>query len=126
MWFALDNEPLAPLYRGSTIFTSKPNATRPGFAKLNDPVGDAAKIADLVRRGFIVRTRADVDTVQARTNDTTMRDAALASGAQLVSTDYLTPDTRFSSYRVALPGGQVARCDPVNAPPACKDAALRP
>jgi hypothetical protein len=33
------------------------------------------------RRGYVVRTQADVDTVQARTNDTSMRDAALASGA---------------------------------------------
>jgi hypothetical protein len=72
----------------------------------------------------MVRTRADADTVQARTNDTTMRDAALASGAQLVSTDYLTADTRFSTYRVRLPSGAVARCDPVVAPPACKDDQL--
>lgn len=126
VWFALDNEDLAPVYRGSTIFTSKPDAMRPGFAKLNDPIKDAAKIRSLVRRGFIVRTRADADTVQARSNDTTMRDAALVSGAQLVSTDYLTADTRFSDYLVALPGGAVARCNPVNAPPACKDASLTP
>jgi hypothetical protein len=124
VWFALDNEDLASVYRGTTIFTSKPDATTPGFAKLNDPVKDGARIRDLVKRGFIVRTRADADTVQARTNDTTMRDAALASGAQLVSTDYLTADTRFSSYRVRLPGGAVARCDPVIAPPECKDDQL--
>ena len=124
VWFALDNEDLAPVYRGTTIFTSKPDAATPGFAKLNDPVTDGARIRALVKKGFIVRTRADADTVQARTNDTSMRDAALASGAQLVSTDYLTADTRFSSYRVRLPGGAVARCDPVDAPPACKDDQL--
>jgi hypothetical protein len=124
VWFALDNEDLAPVYRGTTIFTSKPDAVTPGFAKLNDPVKDAAKIRELVKKGFIVRTRADADTVQARTNDTSMRDAALASGAQLVSTDYLTADTRFSTYRVRLPGGAVARCDPIDAPPECKDDQL--
>ncbi|MEN3273046.1 MAG: hypothetical protein V7636_1807 [Actinomycetota bacterium] len=124
VWFALDNEDLAPVYRGTTIFTSKPDATAPGFAKLNDPVKDAVKIRELVKKGFIVRTRADADTVQARTNDTSMRDAALASGAQLVSTDYLTADTRLSSYRVQLPGGAVARCDPLVAPPECKDDQL--
>lgn len=126
VWFALDNEDLAPVYRGTTIFTSKPDATQPGFAKLNDPIADRARIEALVRRGFIVRTRADADTVQARTNDTTMRDAALASGAQVVSTDYLTPDTRFSDYVVRLPGGAVARCDPLVAPPDCRDDQLKP
>jgi hypothetical protein len=126
VWFALDNEDLAPVYRGSTIFTSKPDATTPGFAKLNDPIADRARIEELVRRGFIVRTRADADTVQARTNDTSMRDAALASGAQLVSTDYLVPDTRFSDYVVRLPGGAVARCNPISAPPDCKDDQLKP
>jgi hypothetical protein len=124
VWFALDNEDLAPVYRGATIFASKPDATTPGFVKLNDPVKDGDRIRELVRKGFMVRTRADADTVQARTNDTTMRDAALASGAQLVSTDYLTADTRFSTYRVRLPSGAVARCDPVDAPPACKDDQL--
>src|SRR3954471_18382089 len=126
VWFALDNEDLATVYRGSTIFPSLPDAAHPGFAKLNDPLKDGERIRDLVRKGFIVRTRADADTVQARTNDTKMRDAALASGAQLVSSDYLVPDTRFSDYVVRLPGGAVARCDPVDAPPACEDAQLKP
>ena len=126
VWFALDNEDLAPTYRGSTIFTSKPDATQPGFAKLNDPIKDAARIRELVKKGFIVRTRADADTVQARSNDPTMRDAALRSGAQIVSTDYLVADKRFSDYVVRLPGGAVVRCDPVNAPPECKDDQLRP
>lgn len=125
VWFALDNEDLAPIYRGSTIFVSDPSAPNPGFAKLNDPIKDGATIAALVRRGFIVRTRADADTVQARTNDVTMRAAALRSGAQLVSTDYLTPDTRFSDYVVRLPGHVVARCDPVNAPPRCARGQLK-
>lgn len=83
------------------------------FRKLNDPVADAAEIREAVEAGQIVRTRADGDTVQARTNDTSQRDAALASGAQYVSTDYLRPDERFSDYVVRLPRGVVARCNPV-------------
>jgi hypothetical protein len=126
VWFALDNEPLADVYTGSTIFTSQPDAATPGFAKLNDPIGDDAKIKALVARGFIVRTRADADTVQARTNDTTMREAALASGAQYISSDYLVADPRFSDYRVQLPDGAVARCNPVNAPKACVSSELEP
>ena len=42
----------------------------------------------LVRQGYLIRARTDADTKQARSNDTTLRDAMLASGAQLLSTDY--------------------------------------
>jgi hypothetical protein len=63
--------------------------------------------------------------VQARSGDTTQRDAALASGAQWVSTDYPVPGSSpFSDYFVAIPGGTVARCNPVNTGPLCVDALL--
>ncbi len=92
---------------------------------VNDPIGDADRIRALVEAGFIVRTRADGDTVQARSGDTTQRDAALASGAQYVSTDYVWPDDRFGTgYVVDLPGDTAARCNPVNAPRRCDRADL--
>jgi Phosphoinositide phospholipase C, Ca2+-dependent len=92
---------------------------------VNDPIGDAARIHDLVTQGFIVRTRADADTVEARTGDTTRREAAFASGAQYVSTDYVFPDDHFgTSYVVDLPGTGAARCNPVNAPKRCLKADL--
>jgi hypothetical protein len=92
---------------------------------VNDPVGDGARIRDLVSQGFIVRTRADADTVEARTGDTRRRDAAFASGAQYVSTDYVFPDDRFGTgYVVDLPGSGAARCNPVNAPKRCLKADL--
>jgi hypothetical protein len=92
---------------------------------VNDPIGDAERIRQLVDDGFIVRTRADADTVQARSGDTTMRDAAFASGAHYVSTDYVFPDDRFGTgYVVDLPGEGAARCNPVNAPKRCAKADL--
>lgn len=92
---------------------------------VNDPIGDADRIRALAEAGFIVRTRADGDTVQARSGDTTQRDAALASGAQYVSTDYVWPDDRFGTgYVVDLPGDTAARCNPVNAPRRCDRADL--
>lgn len=92
---------------------------------VNDPIGSAGRIRSLVQAGFIVRTRADGDTVQARTGDTTQRDAALASGAHFVSTDYVWPDDRFGTgYVVDLPGDDPARCNPVNAPRRCARADL--
>ena len=39
--------------------------------------------------------------------------AALASGAQYVSTDYMRPDSRLSAYRAGLPQGVVARPNPL-------------
>jgi Phosphoinositide phospholipase C, Ca2+-dependent len=132
--FALDNEGeekdlyLAghPSLRGRVLFTSsRPGAPESAFVKLNDPLDDGALIRDLVSRGYIIRTRADADTVQARTGDTTMRDAAFASGAQYVSTDYVFADPRFGTgYVVDLPGDGAARCNPVNAPKRCTHADL--
>ena len=78
----------------------------------------------LIAQGYVVRTRADADTVESRTNDTGPRDAAIASGAQWVSTDYPVPDPRFSDYMVAIPDGHPARCNPINAPAACRSVAL--
>lgn len=102
------------------------------FVEMNDPTGaNQAIIRTLVQEGYVVRTRADADTVQARAGDTSMRDAALASGAQWVSTDYPVPgiSRRFgTNYFVELPSRTTARCNPVNAPKACKghDADLDP
>jgi Phosphoinositide phospholipase C, Ca2+-dependent len=104
-----------------TMFVDVPD-TDPdaGIMVVNDPIGDGPEIRRLLRQGYVVRTRADADTVQARSGDTTMRDAALASGAQFVSTDYVFPDDQFGTgYVVDLPGDLPARCNPVTAPPAC-------
>jgi len=66
--------------------------------KENDPVEGFARIQELVKAGFLVRTRADSDTAEARANDTRSRDQALASGAQFISTDYPEPNRLFSPY----------------------------
>lgn len=84
-----------------------------GYITLNEPKEQAARIAAAVKAGLIVRTRADADTREARTNDTSRQAAAFASGAQYVSTDYMTPDVRFGPYVAKLPGGGIARPSPV-------------
>ena len=80
---------------------------------------DGPRITELVKAGFVVRTRADAETVEARTNDTRRRDAALLSGAQYVSTDYRRPDTRFSDYQVRLAGGAICVANPQRTPERC-------
>jgi hypothetical protein len=109
-----------PSLAGRVAFTNAdPDAPDAAFVEEND--GPAARITALVKQGFLVRTRADADTREARTGDTRRRDAALASGAQIVSTDYPAFEpSRWTGYKVALPGGAPARCDPVNAPTRCR------
>ena len=124
--FALDNEGAIrdryldghPALAGRAMFATAPSLDHPAAAwfKINDPVGDFDKSRDAVRRGYLVRTRADADTLEARRNDPARRDRALASGAQFVSTDFPAARPEFSTYRVSLPEGVVARSNPVSRP----------
>ena len=82
------------------------------YITLNDPLAQAERIRRAVAAGLIVRTRADADTLEARRDDPRRRGAALASGAQYVSTDYMQADPRLGSYAVRLPGGVTARRRP--------------
>jgi hypothetical protein len=105
-------------------FAGQPDAA---FVKRNDPLGaNTAQIQALVEAGYVVRTRADEPVFHAQNNDTTMRDAALASGAQWVSTDFPVPGMAArwngSPYVAQIPGGTPARCNPVNAPPGCENS----
>lgn len=84
----------------------------------NDPMGDAARIAAGLAAHMLVRTRTDGDGVEAVANDTTKRDAALASGAHFVSTDYPAKRPDFD-YWVEIPGGTPSRCNPVTARKTC-------
>jgi hypothetical protein len=62
--------------------------------------------------------------LQARTNDTARRDAVMASGAQILSTDYPSSEPAPSGYSVSFPGKVIARCDPVNASAGCENSKL--
>ena len=77
---------------------------------LNDPVARADDIRKALSLGYLVRTRADANTLEARQNDTRRRDAAFKSGAQLISTDYYLPNPVMSEdYRVQFEDGQYLR-----------------
>jgi hypothetical protein len=86
------------------------NSPLAAFLSISDPVKDGARIQAAVRQGFMVATRADEDTSEARTHNTVRRDAAFASGAQIVETDFLTPDPAIGSYRVSLADNAAAMC----------------
>jgi hypothetical protein len=94
------------------------------YLTLNEPLSDAKRIRAAVEAGFLVRTRADADTAEARSGDVARREAALASGAQYVSTDYMQPDRRFGPYTVRLPEGATTICNPVRQTQRCGSQAV--
>jgi len=125
--FALDEGPKHVVaYRGQrkslegrVLFVNTDEASpAAGYITLNEHA-DVPRIMADVQAGFLVRTRADADTVEARSGDTTRRDAALASGAQYVSTDYRHPEPGLTNYQVRLPAGAIAVCNPVRAAGKC-------
>lgn len=84
------------------------------FLIINDPIDEGKNIQRLVRSGFLVRTRADADTIEARNGDRTRLEAAFQSGAQFISTDYYLPNPRFGTgYQVQFPDGTYSRWNPV-------------
>jgi hypothetical protein len=131
--FLLDQHPASARYlaghpslRGRVLFTNAtPGEPDAAFVERNE--GPVSEISDLVRKGYLVRARTDANTTAARVNDTKTRDAMMASGAQLLSTDYPTnePARWTGHYVVALPGNAVARCNPVNALASCSAGSLK-
>lgn len=85
---------------------------------MNDPKSGQTQIAEALAAGFIVRTRADGDNEEPFAGDTSRREAALESGAQIVSTDYPVP-VQGVDYVVEIPAGTPSRCNPVTAPGGC-------
>jgi len=112
-----------PSFEGRAAFEYV-NAGTPGaaFVKINGPTGgNLAHIQQAVKQGYIVRTMSDDATIEARAGDYSRMNAAFASYAQIVSTDYYRPDYRagtpgWSDYHVILPGGGPGRVDSIAAP----------
>jgi hypothetical protein len=133
--FLLDQRRSGPAYvsghpslRGRIIFTNaEPGSPDAAFVEVNDPLKDPTLIPGLVRKGYLVRTRTDNDLIQPRTGDVGQRDAALASGAQILSTDFPFEErASWSGFAVTFPEGAIARCNPVSKPSNCVAQRLDP
>ena len=113
---------------GRVMFTnSDEGEPEAAWFNVNNSLNDGEQIRDLVAAGYMVRTRADADTQQARDDDYTLQESAFASGGQFVSTDYVVPIEDFGTeYFAAVPGGYVARCNPISAPADCDSELIRP
>lgn len=104
-----------PSLKGRALFTNaEPGTPEAAFVILNDPLKDETRIRTLVKKGYLVRTRADADTKQARLNDRRMFEAACRSGAQIITTDYYAPSRHFKSdYTISFDAGTYHRPNPV-------------
>lgn len=72
---------------------------------LPDPKSSGTRIRQLVEQGFIVRTRSDAETREARAHDYSRLEAALRSKAQIISTDYYpgAPDPLGLGFEMKVP-----------------------
>lgn len=105
-----------PSLKGRILFANaEPGTPEAAFLILNDPIKDLIKIQDLVKKGYIVRTRADANTKEARSNDKRMFEAARRSGAQIITTDYYAPSTHFKSdYKISFDDGKYFQVNPLH------------
>ncbi len=71
------------------------------FLLRNDPLNNEKEINALTAK-YIVRTRSDAGTLEARKNDYTRFFAALTSNAQIISTDYYKADPTIGKFVIRL------------------------
>ena len=105
--------------------SSGPGNPEAAIIIVNDPIKNQEKIKKLVKAGYLIRTRADADTKEARKGDYTRFKAALSSGAHYISTDYYRADKNLETgYKIEFADQKVARCNPVMIPKGCNDIIL--
>ena len=94
--------------------SASPGQPDAAFLIINNPLRSKKDIQELVRKGYMVRTRADADTREARAGDLSRFHEALASGAQYISTDYYwKAPTLSTDYLVQLPDNRIVRANPL-------------
>lgn len=104
-----------PSLKGRVSFVySEPGRAEAAFVKRNSATPDKTNIRELIKKGYIIRTRADEETWQARNNDYTDFNNALESGAQIISTDFYKADERFSTFHVQFKNKEAGRANPIN------------
>ncbi|MFA7692955.1 MAG: hypothetical protein GX117_02315 [Candidatus Hydrogenedentes bacterium] len=106
-----------PSLEGRLMFVnSTPDRSDAAFAVPDNPYSQRVK--KYIAQGMIVRVRADAGLKEAGAGDTSRRDAAFASGAQIISTDFprgkCHPET---GYCVSFPDDQDYRVSPTRFTP---------
>ena len=97
------------------------NHPQAGFFIMNDPIAMEEEIKKRVKKGYMVRTRSDANTREARRGDYTRYKAAKRSGAHLISTDYylkeLSPNKKF---QIKFENGAYVQCNAILTNQTCK------
>ncbi|WKL58962.1 phosphatidylinositol-specific phospholipase C1-like protein [Asticcacaulis sp. ZE23SCel15] len=107
-----------PSLKGRVAFLrAEPGEDHSAFLMYDNALVRSEDIKRYVSEGYLVRTRSDIETYEAKTNDMARAKAAFESGAQVVSTDFFRPGNAYGTdYVVTLPGGGAARCNPLKCP----------
>ena len=103
-----------PSLRGRAAFLrAQPGEEHAAFLMFDNALVRGAEIRRYVDEGYLVRTRSDIETHEAKVDSHERAVAAFASGAQIVSTDFEVQGNGYGTdYVVRLPGGGSARCRP--------------
>jgi hypothetical protein len=110
-----------PTLKGRVMFARGGADTPYGlFRNIDDPTDEEnfKAIQDAVLNGFLIRTRADAECIEAYKKDFTRQQKALECGAQMISTDFPEPP-EWSEYFFDIKTGTPSVCNPVTAPGGC-------
>lgn len=116
--FYLDNH---PSLENRVMFTfSDPGKDDCAFIKIDNPERKLEDIQAMVAQGYMVRTLADNAPKEAKNGEEDRKNAAMASGAQIITTAYYRADDRHESdenwtdYEVQFETGERAILNPIN------------
>jgi hypothetical protein len=103
---------------GRAMFVTEQAGPNGAVAMIDDVLNQIDAIYAAASGGLLVRSRVD-DLPGQGGSYAQQRDAALAAGAQMITTDYPVAGT-LPGYAVEMPGGTPSRCDPVTARAFCQ------
>lgn len=104
---------LHPGLKNAVLFTNSPaDSPEAAIMIIND--SRDSRISELVQQAFIIRTRADANTMEARNDDYSTFESACVSGAQIISTDYYQKSEFFESdYHISYEENSYFRKNPL-------------
>jgi hypothetical protein len=79
----------------------QPGAPETAFVIRNEPQGNEEEIRSLTEM-YMVRTRTDAGTLEARSQDYTRYNTVMNSQAQIITTDYYCADPLLSPFVVSI------------------------
>jgi hypothetical protein len=115
-----------PSLRGRAMFVRSDDSREDAATLvLDNPRSEL--VAKMAKAGYFIRTRADADLRGNLADKDARRDAALVSGAQILSTDFPSGEAQADTgYVVEFPDAAQARVNPVTGPAELAGRAVGP